>query len=134
MRTFVAGLAVLASSIGSIAFAESHLVPTLEREFDVCQDRPSQPQFVTDLADDEPNKARLLQQVYRAEGMQRIVDANECSCETRFPTWDAAEAVYLERFSTADRNELREAISTFRRTANELRRIAKPICEQAGNW
>jgi len=134
MRTFVTGLAVLASSIGSIAFAESHLAPTLECEFDVCQDRPLQPQFVTDLADDEPNKARLVQQVYRAESMQRIVDANECSCETRFPTWDAAEAVYLDRFSAADRNELREAISTFRRTANELRGIAKPICEQAGNW
>jgi len=131
-RFAVAFLALLVAP--SLAIAERTLVPTLELQFDVCEDRPLQPDWVTNIDRRDANRARLIQQIYRAQSMERIVEAGECSCGTRFPTWAAAEESYFERFAAADRNELREAISEYSRTANELRQTAKPICEAQGNW
>lgn len=118
----------------SVAVAERNLVPTLKIQFDVCEDRPLQPDWATNIETRDANRARLIQQIYRAQSMERIVEAGDCSCGTRFPTWAAAEESYFERFAAADRNELREAISEYSRTANELRQTAKPICEAQGNW
>ena len=118
----------------SAARAERNTVPTLDNQFDVCTERPLQPDWITNIDTRDANKARLIQQIYRAQSMERIVNSGECSCETRFPTWVSAEKSYFEHFASADRNELREAISKFSRTANELRQTAKPICEEQGNW
>lgn len=118
----------------SSAHAEQITVPTLDNQFDVCTERPLQPDWITNIDTRDANKARLIQQIYRAQSMKRIVEAGECSCETRFPSWAAAEESYFERFASADRNELREAISEYSRVANELRQTAKPICEGQGNW
>lgn len=118
----------------TVMYAEGNLVPNLDNQFDVCADRPPQPNWVTNIDTVEANRARLIQQIYRAQSMERIVQAGECSCETRFPTWAAAEQSYFDQYTSSDRNELREAISEYSRTANELRRTAKPICEAQGNW
>ena len=118
----------------SAAHAEQNTVPILDNQFDVCTERPLQPDWITNIDTRDANKARLIQQIYRAQSMERIVEVGECSCETRFPSWAAAEKSYFERFASADRKELREAISEYSRVANELRQTAKPICEEQGNW
>ena len=130
--TFIPKLAI--ALFVSAAQAEENLVPTLDKQFDVCVDRPLQPDWVTNIETTDANKARLIQQIYRAQSMERIVAADECSCDTRFPTWAAAEETFFKRFASADRNELREAISEYSRAANELRKTAKPFCEEQGNW
>jgi hypothetical protein len=129
-RTFP--LAVVLAS--STAQAERNLMPMIDSQFDVCTDRPPQPDWLTNTDTRGANEARLIQQIYRVQSMARIVEAGECSCETRFPSWEAAEQSFFDQFASSDRNELREAISEYSRTANELRLSAKPICEAESNW
>ncbi len=82
----------------------------------------------------ESHKRLLIQQIYRAQSMQRIVEAQSCECLTRYPSWEAAEGVFVEQFAASEYWDIVEATSEYRRQANELRREAMPICEAAGNW
>jgi len=88
--------------------AERNLIPTLDNQPDVCPDQPPE--------------------------LQRIVEAQSCECPTRYPSWAAAERVYVERFASSEYWDIVEATSEYRQQANELRRAAMPICEAAGNW
>jgi len=82
----------------------------------------------------ESYKRLLVQQTYRAQSMQRIINAKDCACPTRCPSWEAAEAVFFETYSATEYWDVVEAASEYRRMANELRLEAMPICEAAGNW
>ncbi|MCI5109691.1 MAG: hypothetical protein MRY75_03975 [Marivita sp.] len=114
--------------------AERNLVPTLDNKPDVCPDQPPEPEWMQNIEVRESYKRLIVQQIYRAESMQRIVDAQSCECATRYPAWDAAESVYLERFAAAEYWDVVEATKEYRRQANEFRKEAMPICETAGNW
>ena len=126
-------LVALIASAPSSAWPQG-LVPTLESEFEVCQSRPLQPQWIDDLPSREAFKGAVIQMIYRAESYQRVVEAGECSCETLYPTWDNAVQRFNDTYLNADRNTLREARNEFRDQANEVRDAAKAICEEAGNW
>ena len=76
----------------------------------------------------------LVQDIYRAQSMGRIVETGSCDCATRFPTWDTAEGTFRENHADADRSEMLQASDTYNRRANELRPQAQAICEAAGNW
>lgn len=132
MRLF-AFCAALATA-GSQSHAESNLVPTLNDESDICIDRPQEPDWMQNITVREAYKRVLIQDIYRAQNIERIVETGTCPCETRFPSWDHAEAVFQERFASAERWEMLEASDAFNRRANELRPKAKVICETAGNW
>ncbi|SEL67956.1 hypothetical protein SAMN05443999_10724 [Roseovarius azorensis] len=82
----------------------------------------------------ESHKRLLIQQIYRAHSMQRIVEAQSCECPTRYPSWEEAEGVFVEHFAASEYWDIVEATSEYRRQANELRREAMPFCEAAGNW
>ena len=126
---------LIAASILSPTLAISQgLVSTLEREFDVCQNRPPQPQWIDDLPSREAFKGAVIQMIYRAQSYQRVVEAGDCSCETLYPTWDTAVQRFNDTYLNSDRNQLREARSDFRDQANEMRDAAKALCEEAGNW
>lgn len=116
------------------ASAERDLVPTLNNRPDVCPDQPPEPEWMRNTGARDAYKRLLVQQIYRFQSMGRIVDTQICACATRYPSWEAAEAVYFDRYSSADYWEVVEATSDFRRQANELRQQAMPICEAAGNW
>lgn len=124
-------LVVLGATAG---VAERNLIPTLENQPDVCPDQPPEPQWMQDIAVRESHKRLLIQQIYRAQSMQRIVEAQICECPTRYPSWEAALGVFVEHFSASEYWDIVEATSEYRRQANELRREAMPICEAAGNW
>ena len=118
----------------TIASAENHLTPTLEDMPDVCPDQPPEPDWVQNIEARESHKRLLVQQIYRAQSMERIVEANECACETRYPSWEAAQTIYFERYSGAEYWDVVEATSEYRREANVFRLEAMPICEAEGNW
>ncbi|QFT65044.1 hypothetical protein [Roseivivax sp. THAF30] len=127
-----AGLIVVFGATAGIA--ERSLIPTLDNQPDVCPDQSPEPQWMQELEVRESHKRLLTQQIYRAQSMQRIVEAQSCECPTRYPPWEAAEGVYFENFATSEYWEIVEATSEYRRQANELRREAMPICEAVGNW
>ena len=122
---------VLTSAPG---FAERNLVPTLERSFDVCPDRPAEPMWMQEIPRRQAYQRVLVQDIYRAQNLERIVETESCDCETRFPSWDAAEAVFRERYASDERWEMLQASDAYSRRANDVRLEAKAICEAAGNW
>ncbi|CUH60768.1 MULTISPECIES: hypothetical protein [Alphaproteobacteria] len=134
MMRVVATAGLLVALCPTAGVAERNLVPTLEHQPDVCPDQPPEPQWMQDIDIRESHKRLLIQQIYRAQSMQRIVEAQSCECPTRYPSWVAAERVYVERFASSEYWDIVEATSDYRRQANELRREAMPICQAAGNW
>jgi hypothetical protein len=128
-------LAALALSLTpTFAFAERNLVPTLGRSFDVCPDRPAEPVWMQEIPLRQAYQRVLVQDIYRAQNLERIVETESCDCETRFPSWDAAEAVFRERYASDERWEMLQASDAYNRRANDVRLEAKAICEAAGNW
>ena len=115
-------------------FAERNLVPTLDRSFDVCPDRPAEPVWMQEIPLRQAYQRVLVQDIYRAQNLERIVETESCDCEIRFPSWDAAEAMFRERHSSDERWEMLEASDAYNRRANDVRLEAKAICETAGNW
>jgi len=84
-------------------------VPTLDRSFDVCPDRPAEPSWMQEIPLRQAYQRVLVQDIYRAQNLERIVDSGNCDCETRFPSWDAAEAVFREQHASDERWEMLEA-------------------------
>jgi hypothetical protein len=116
------------------AVAERNLVPTLERSFDVCPDRPAEPLWMQEIPLRQVYHRVLVQDIYRAQNLERIVETGSCDCETRFPSWDAAEGVFRERYASDERWEVLQASEVYNRRANAARPEAEVICEAAGNW
>jgi hypothetical protein len=128
-------LAALALSLTpTFAVAERNLVPTLDRSFDVCPNRPAEPVWMQDISLRQAYQRVLVQDIYRAQNLERIVETGSCDCETRFPSWDAAEAVFREKYASNERWEMLEASDGYNRRANAARTAAKAICDAAGNW
>ncbi|MBD3677828.1 MAG: hypothetical protein HUJ27_05415 [Rhodobacteraceae bacterium] len=115
-------------------FAERNLVPTLERSFDVCPDRPAEPMWMQEIPLRQAYQRVLVQDIYRAQNLERIVEIGSCACEIRFPFWDAAEAEFHEQHASDERWKMLEASDAYNRRANDVRLEAKAICETAGNW
>ncbi|MEM7664034.1 MAG: hypothetical protein AAF292_17470 [Pseudomonadota bacterium] len=116
------------------AFAEPNLVPTLEHSFNVCPDRPAEPVWMQEIPLRQVYQRVLVQDIYRTQNFERIVESGNCDCDTRFPSWDAAEGVFRERHASDERWEMLEASDAYNRRANDVRLEAKAICDAAGNW
>lgn len=127
-------LALSLSLAAAPAFADRNLVPTLERSFDVCPDRPAEPLWMQEIPLRQVYHRVLVQDIYRAQNLERIVETGSCDCDTRFPSWDAAEAVFRERYASDERWEMLQASEGYNRRASTARPEAQAICEAAGNW
>ena len=128
-------LAALALSLTpTFAVAERNLVPTLDRSFDVCLDRPAEPVWMQEIPLRQAYQRVLVQDIYRAQNLERVVETGSCHCATRFPSWDAAEAVFHEQHASDERWKMLEASDAYNQRANDVRLEAKAICETAGNW
>ena len=127
-------LALSLSLAAAPAFADRNLVPTLERSFDVCPDRPAEPLWMQEIPLRQVYHRVLVQDIYRAQNLERIVETGSCDCATRFPFWEAAEAVFRERYASDERWEMLQASEGYNRRANAARLEAHAICEAAGNW
>ena len=133
-RLTLALTGVALSLLAVPAFAERNLVPTLARSFNVCPDRAAEPVWMQEIPLRQAYQRVLVQDIYRAQNLERIVETENCDCENRFPSWDAAEAVFRERHASDERWEMLEASDSYNRRANDVRLEAKAICEAAGNW
>ena len=133
-RLTLALTGVALSLLAVPAFAERNLVPTLDRSFNVCPDRTAEPSWMQEIPLRQAYQRVLVQDIYRAQNIERIVESGNCECEIRFPSWDAAEAVFRERYANDDRWEMLQASDDYNRRANAARPAAKAICEAAGNW
>ena len=137
MRQAVCTLVLTALVLGLTSapgFAERNLVPTLARSFDVCPDRPAEPMWMQEIPLRQAYQRVLVQDIYRAQNLEGIVEAGNCACEIQFPSWDAAEAVFRELHASDERWEMLEASDAYNRRANDVRFEAKAICEAAINW
>ena len=121
------------ASAPSMAFAQG-LVPTMDQHFEFCQDRPPEPEWMGSLPLRENYRRLVIQTIYRAQGLERVVKAGECSCATRFPNWNTAVQYFNDRYLGADRDVMRDAEDLYLTRFNELRSAAREICEAAGNW
>jgi hypothetical protein len=130
----LSALALSLSLTAAPAVAERDLVPTLERSFDVCPDRPAEPLWMQEIPLRQVYHRVLVQHIYRAQNLERIVETGRCDCETRFPSWDAAEAAFRERYASNERWEMLQASEGYNRRANAARPAAQAICDAAGNW
>ncbi|ODM45803.1 hypothetical protein A9320_27540 [Ruegeria sp. PBVC088] len=119
---------------GFPAAAERNLVLSLESASDVCSNRPAEPEWMRNIAVRQAYKRVLVQDIYRTQNLERVVETGSCSCDTRFPAWEAAETEFRERFDSAERWEMLEASDTYNRRANALRPDAVTICKAEGNW
>ncbi len=134
MRKVITVACLLGLCYATPGTAERNLIPTLDNQPDVCSEQPLEPEWMQNIEMRESYKRLLVKQIYRAESMQRIVDAQSCECATRYPPWEAVEGVFFERYAASEYWDVVEATSEYRKRANELRREAMPICEAEGNW
>ena len=133
-RLTLALIALAVSLLAVPALAEHNLVPTLERSFNVCPDRPAEPVWMQEIPLRQAYQRVLVQDIYRAQNLEGIAEAGSCACEIQFPSWEAAEAVFRERYASDERWEMLQASDAYNRRANAARPAAKAICEAAGNW
>lgn len=137
MKYRIVRLTWLTIGLGLIApplVAERNLIPSLEKIPDGCSKRPNEPFWMENIAPRDAYQRVLVQDIYRAQSMERIVETGSCDCSVRFPTWDTAEDAFRKNHAGADRSEMLQASDTYNRRANELRPHAQAICEAAGNW
>lgn len=127
-------LAMALSLTAAPTIAERNLVPTLERSFVVCPDRPDEPLWMQEIPLRQVYHRVLVQDIYRAQNLERVVETDSCDCETRFPSWEAAEAMFRESHASDERWEMLQASEGYNRRANAARPAAMAICEAAGNW
>ena len=132
MRTAL--LCISITVVGFPAAAERDLVPSLDSASDVCIDRPAEPEWMQSITVREAYRRVLVQDIYRAQNLERIVEAGSCACDIRFPSWEAAETVFLERFAAAERWKMLEASDRYNRRANAVSPEAMAVCEAEGNW
>lgn len=114
--------------------AERNLVPSLEHSFDVCTDRPAEPEWMQNIPLRQAYQRVLVQNIYRTQNLERIVEIGSCTCEIRFPPWDEAETTFHEHHANDERWEMLRSSDAYNRRANLVRLDAKAICEAAGNW
>ena len=125
---------VVSGLVAPPLMAERNLIPSLESIPDICSERPKEPDWMENIALRAAYQRVLVQDIYRAQSIERIVETGACDCATRFPAWDSAEDTFRENHADADRSEMLQASDTYNRRANDLRPQAQAICEDAGNW
>ncbi len=127
-------MALLTTFLTAPALAERDLVPSLDNVSDVCVDRPAEPDWMQNISPRDAYRRVLVQDIYRMQNLERVVEEGNCDCDTRFPSWNAAEALFFEEFANAERWEMLEASDDYNRRASAARPEAMAICEAAGNW
>ncbi len=126
--------AMILSLTAAPTSAERNLMPTLKPSYRVCPDQPAEPSWMQEIPLRQAYQRVLVQDIYRAQNLERIVETGSCACDLRFPSWDDAEGAFRERHASDERWEMLQASDAYNRRASAVRPAAKAICEAAGNW
>mgnify|MGYP000636866877 FL=1 len=133
MRTFAL---ILATAIGlspELTSAQG-LVPTIEREYEFCQERPPEPEWMQNMDARESHKRLLIQSIYRLERYERVAEVGDCECETLYPSWDKAVQRFNDNYLHLEQFELMQTRRVFQDQGNAVRRSVRALCEAVGNW
>ncbi len=110
------------------------LVPTMEREYEFCQERPPEPEWMRNMHARESYRRLLIQSIYRLEGYERVSEAENCECKTLFPSWDNAVQRFNDNYLHLEQFELMQTRREFQDQGTAVRRSVKALCEAVGNW
>ncbi|MFQ1701904.1 hypothetical protein ACJ5NV_15050 [Loktanella agnita] len=133
MKTFSLLLAAAVCLSPSLTSAEG-LVPTMERNYEFCQERPPEPEWMRNLHVRESSKRLLIQSIYRLEGYERVSEAGDCECETLYPSWDNAVQRFNDNYLHVEGFELMQTRREFQDQGTAVRISVKALCEAVGNW
>lgn len=134
MKNLTIFIVACVSAVANGAAAQS-VSDSNNNDYAFCADRPARPMIVEDMPFREAHRGILIQRMYSASALSSVVEDQDCSCDTRFPAWDATVEQYLELYAgIEDRHEILALTSDFRRTASDMRKLARPICIEVGNW
>ena len=110
------------------------LVPTMDREYEFCQERPPEPDWMQNLEARESHKRLLIQAIYRLEGYERVAEAGNCGCDTLYPSWDHAVQRFNDNYLHLEQFDLMQTRREFQNQGNAVRRSVRALCEAEGNW
>ena len=110
------------------------LVPTLEREYEFCQQRPPEPEWMQNIDRRESHKRLLIQSIYRLEGYERVAESGDCGCDTLYPSWDSAVQRFNDNYLHLEQFELMQTRRDFEDEGTAVRRSVRALCEAEGNW
>lgn len=133
MRQIPLILVAAMATAPSIAPAQG-LVPSMDSEFEFCQDRPSEPDWMQNIPVRESYKRLLVQSIYRLEGYQRAANAGNCTCDTLFPPWTDAVQHFNDNYLHLEQFEAMQTRREFQDQGTALRRSVRELCEAEGNW
>ena len=103
-------------------------------QYRICNDRPARPVWMDEVHPRESYKPLTLMRLYELRSWEAIKETDDCGCDVRFPSWDAASAEYEERFATSTQAEHTQAQLALRNEQNQIARDVQDICEAQGNW
>jgi len=104
------------------------------QQYRICNDRPARPTWMDEVHPREAYKANTVMELYEIRAWEVITVSGECGCDARFPTWDASNAEYQQRYSgltQAEHSALRRKLIEKRK---QLEPTVRQICEAQGNW
>lgn len=104
------------------------------REYRTCPDREARPEWAENLEGQEVGRSLLLSEIYKARSYEQIVATGDCSCATKAPPWDTAEAEYQENYAALDLAAVDAAWGEFLRLSGSFHHDARRICRAQGNW
>lgn len=125
---------ILISAVAQGVAAQS-LSVTGNADHAFCADRPEEPETISEIPMRQSHKRILAQRMYTEGALTAVVESEDCSCDVRFPSWGSTVEQYLELYAGIDdRHEVLALVSERRRSINDLRNLARPICVEIGNW
>ncbi|WP_040819609.1 hypothetical protein [Litoreibacter arenae] len=127
-------LLLTAISFSSATAFAQNLVPTMDSEYEFCQQRPPEPEWLQNLHVRKSNKRLLIQSIYRLEGYQRVAASGDCKCNTLFPPWSNAVQHYNDNFLHLEQFEAMQTRRDFQDQGSAVRRFVQELCEAEGNW
>ena len=127
-------LALACVFLAPSAVVSQGLVPTLDREYEFCQDRPPEPDWMQNLEARESHKRLLIQSIYRLEGYERVAEAGDCGCDTLYPSWDTAVQRFNDNYLHLEQFDQMQTRRDFQNQGNAVRRSVRALCEAEGNW
>jgi len=135
--TLAAAVTLLAAPLAAQTSPQvtNDLTVTIEpQQYRICNDRPARPTWMDEVHPREAYKATTVMELYEVRAWGAIVESNDCSCNSRFPSWETSNTEYQDQYaglSQAEHSALRRELIEERK---QLEPAVREICETQGNW
>jgi len=77
-------------------------------------------------------KTALLIQIYRETNARAVLESGQCTCDLWFPSWDAADAIYQDRYAALSYEEQLQATREHRRQYMSMAQDMRALCRAVG--